>query len=401
VGERVTAGPDASRASASEQEHEEQIARQGFSQIGVFDHVPVLGYREYWYPALAARSVGKKPVPVKLLGEELVFFRSRHRQIVAFWDRCPHRGARLSAGKCEFPGTLSCPYHGYTFDETGTCVAALTEGPDSGLAGKLRARTFPTARVRGVVFVWMGATEPVPIEEDVPEECFDPAWAVNTYIAIWPVNWALAQETGADPHEPTLHRVRLRRFFMFGFLSNFRQLPAYSRGMKVVEEGEKQIGIATAGLGPQQAFYPLLGSRWPRRVCWRFLPAKQAGVMTHTGKPYNHSYRLPSIARIDMYDRVHMRWSVPIDKETTRMFTFGLYRAPGRWRRLRAKLHFHTANRYQLIKGVNELEDVPVLERVDPHAPQKLGANDRAIIVWRRRMPWKSRDARRLWKKEG
>ena len=82
------------------------------------------------------------------------------------------------------------------------------------------------------------------------------------------------------------------------------------------------------------------------------------------------------------------------------MFTFGLYRAPGRWRRLWAKLHFHTLNRYQLIKGVNELEDVPVLQHVDPHAPQKLGANDRALIFWRRRMPWKSRDAQRLWKKD-
>jgi hypothetical protein len=82
------------------------------------------------------------------------------------------------------------------------------------------------------------------------------------------------------------------------------------------------------------------------------------------------------------------------------MFTFGLVRAPQRWRHLWAKLHFHTAHRYQIIKGVNEREDVPILASVDPFAPQKLGANDRAIIFWRRRMPWKSRDAQRLWKKE-
>jgi hypothetical protein len=78
---------------ATDQEHEERIARQGFSQIGVFDHVPVLGYREYWYPALLASAVGTKPVPLTLLGEGLVFFRGRRREIIAFWHRCPRRGA--------------------------------------------------------------------------------------------------------------------------------------------------------------------------------------------------------------------------------------------------------------------------------------------------------------------
>ena len=394
-----TADLEATGASGSEPEHEERIARQGFSQIGVFDHVPVLGYREYWYPALAARSVGKKPVPVKLLGEELVFFRSRHRQIVAFWDRCPHRGARLSAGKCEFHGTLSCPYHGYTFDETGTCVAALTEGPDSGLTGKLKARTFPTTQVRGVVFVWMGETAPVPIEEDVPEEFFDPTWAVNTYVATWPANWAITIENSADSHDSYLHRARLRRFFILGALSNFRQIPAYFKGTRVVEEGPKHIGIAPVGLGPQHAYYPLLGREWPQHVWWRLLPALRTGK-THSGKPYYDSYRLPGIIRVDLGNRVHMRWPVPLDREKTRMFTFGLVLAPGRWQQLWAKLFFHTVHRYQIMKGVNELEDVPVLSGVDPYAPQKLGANDRAIIFWRRRMPWKSRDAQRLWKRD-
>ena len=95
-----------------------------------------------------------------------------------------------------------------------------------------------------------------------------------------------------------------------------------------------------------------------------------------------------------------MRWPVPLDMENTRMFTFGLALAPRRWQQLWARLFFHTVHRYQIMKGVNELEDVPVLRGVDPHAPQKLGANDRAIIFWRRRMPWKSRDAQRLWKKD-
>ena len=98
----------------------------GASQVGPHDYVPMLGYREYWYPAIQANKVGKRPVRVKMLGEELVFFRGKGGKVAALWDRCPHRGALLSYGRCEFEGTISCPYHGYTYDETGTCVAALT-----------------------------------------------------------------------------------------------------------------------------------------------------------------------------------------------------------------------------------------------------------------------------------
>src|SRR5688572_24708439 len=157
-------------------------AAAGQSQIGMFDFVPVLGYREYWYPALLAREVGTRPRKVRMLGDELVFFRDKDNRVAALWDRCPHRGALLSNGRCEFPGTISCAYHGYTFDGTGACVAAITEGPDSGQVGKVRARAYPTAELRGVVFVWMGQTAPVPLEEDVPPEFVSPQWAAHPYV---------------------------------------------------------------------------------------------------------------------------------------------------------------------------------------------------------------------------
>ena len=50
---------------------------------------------------------------------------------------------------------------------------------------------------------------------------------------------------------------------------------------------------------------------------------------------------------------------------------------------------------------MNEKEDLPVqaLGAMETTNAQKLGASDTAIIFWRRRMPWKSRDAQRLWGK--
>ena len=123
------------------------------------------------------------------------------------------------------------------------------------------------------------------------------------------------------------------------------------------------------------------------------------GENTYTGKPYTNEYRLPSIARVDTRARLHNRWATPIDEDHSMMFTFGIMRGGNWWNRLRANLYFHIVYRYWLIKGVNELEDLPVqrFDRLDTAAPQKLGTNDRAIIFWRRKMPLKSRDAQRVW----
>ena len=43
--------------------------------------IPAEGLREYWYPAVLAKKVGtRRPLGVRLLGEDLVFFRDRAGQ---------------------------------------------------------------------------------------------------------------------------------------------------------------------------------------------------------------------------------------------------------------------------------------------------------------------------------
>ena len=103
--------------------------------------IPAKGLREYWYPALPDKAIGwKKPVGLKMLGEDLVFFRGKDGQVKALWDYCPHRGAYLSWGDCFWKGTVSCPYHGATFDGSGECVEFITEGPDSKMVGRVQAK---------------------------------------------------------------------------------------------------------------------------------------------------------------------------------------------------------------------------------------------------------------------
>ena len=90
--------------------------------------IPPLGLREYWYPALEARKVKNKPVGLKICGEDVVFFRDRQGEVASLWNVCPHRGGSLMHGDCHFEGTISCPYHGWTFDGEGNLLAVLPEG---------------------------------------------------------------------------------------------------------------------------------------------------------------------------------------------------------------------------------------------------------------------------------
>ena len=99
-----------------------------------------LGLREYWYPAIQSKKVPKnKPAGLKMLGDQIVFFRGKDGNINALWNVCPHRGGSLMHGDCHFEGTVSCPYHGWTFDGAGNVLAVLPEGPESKIPGKVKA----------------------------------------------------------------------------------------------------------------------------------------------------------------------------------------------------------------------------------------------------------------------
>lgn len=150
------------------------------------DEIPAAGLKEYWYPALLAKKVGRRrPVGVRLLGEDLVFFRSEHGNIVALKDLCAHRGEKLSSGVCHFPGTLSCPYHGWIYNAEGKVVAVLVEGPGSQIpqAG-IQVPVKQVRELRGIVWVWMGDGNSVPLEEDVPEEFLDPNCLILTDVRV-------------------------------------------------------------------------------------------------------------------------------------------------------------------------------------------------------------------------
>lgn len=349
--------------------------------------LPILGFRNYWYPALKSQDLRGKPVRIQMLGEWLVVWRDRGKPY-ALVDRCAHRGARLSEGRVQFPGTgtISCPYHGWTFDGGGQCRAAIVEGPGSPLPPKVRVRSFPIEERHGVVWAWMGEGAPVSLDEDLPKPFHLKDVCVNVHVTRpWPANWRTITDNFVDDmHARYLHRGTpkfiLKRIRAWGTVG--AKVTKDGRGI-VVKVDEDQKALLT---DREQATYPGLG-KFPRFKWWRYQKkAKKLNQVAPDGTQLvegGNTTLLPGIAMIPQFSALttFFQWTVPIDERHTRNFCFlvaprtGLARI---WFRLRHFLIFQwTQNRVFI--G----QDKKMTSGQDQRT-EKLSASDIPVIVWRR-----------------
>jgi nitrite reductase/ring-hydroxylating ferredoxin subunit len=378
----------------------EKLAATGVSR----DQIPVLGYRNYWYPAMASKNVGRKPAQVKLLGAEVALFRdSQTGKVHALEDRCPHRGALLSQGRIYYPSTLTCSYHGWTFDTSGKLLAVLSEGPDCPLAGKVQVRTFPVEEHRGLVWLWMGEQTPVKLEDDLPPELRDLTTATFMDVQLWRANWRIVTENTDGYHAPILHRRSMPRTLYMDWVA-WRKI-----GVVEMEDGKGLIFVSWNA--PETAEYPGLG-KWPQNAWWETAARKIFRARMSRGTPMTLSdgrqafvtedIHLPGWRRVRVRQRtVFLEWAVPIDEKTTRHFLWDAINTSdlrGKMEALKVRLKIWTFR--NLIyptywkwaynkKYVGQ--DKWVLEGLK-EGPERLQSNDIGIIAWRR-LAAKSRDA--------
>ncbi len=125
--------------------------------------------RQYWLPAVRSDELPSPdcpPLRVKLLGEELIAFRTTSGAVGLIQNACPHRGASLFFGRNEEEG-LRCVYHGWKFDVTGACVDMPSEPAESNFRGKVHARAYATRERGGVIWAYMGSREEPPPMPDL------------------------------------------------------------------------------------------------------------------------------------------------------------------------------------------------------------------------------------------
>ena len=124
-----------------------------------------------WHVVARSEEIAESGVAgARLLGEDLVVWR-RDGQVMAWRDLCRHRGTRLSLGEVGELG-LVCPYHGWTYDESGACVR-IPSRPNQKPPAKARAEVYQVRERHGLIWVSLGDPQ-----RDVPTfpEWDDPSY---------------------------------------------------------------------------------------------------------------------------------------------------------------------------------------------------------------------------------
>ncbi|MBV2149827.1 Rieske 2Fe-2S domain-containing protein [Sphingobium sp. AS12] len=344
------------------------------------------GLHDYWYPVAWSDQVGRKPLAVRVCGLNIVLMRSQAGKPHALQDRCPHRGVRLSQGSQQFPDTLSCPYHGWTYRlSDGEMVAAITDGPDSRMCGAVAVRTYAAEDRLGLVWIFVGDRPPHPLDDQLPEELVaPPPFAVGGRIEERDGNWRLYAENGFDEgHAKYLHRTALWRIF--------KVMPTWNR-IHIERDGRWLYRVEDER--HWEADFPGLG-RWTNRRWWKLKPRYTEGKMLgNTGgsarsDPYIASLplkgfaslSLPGVLRIAYPQFIHYEFYVPIDEKRTRYVGLMVQFKRG-LARLGFYLHYLTVIRW-LFHGQFSGQDHWMVAQTDA-PPERLYRPDVSVIEWRR-----------------
>jgi len=130
----------------------------------------------------SSADVEDGPAAVRLLGRDLVLWRSPSGNVVAAPDQCTHSRGILSHGEVK-DGCLVCPKHGWTFGDTGRCVAKPSNMP---ITEKAHLRTYPCTERYGVI--WVSLAELAAPIIDVPWDGDEHYRRIHTGVSVWRSN---------------------------------------------------------------------------------------------------------------------------------------------------------------------------------------------------------------------
>jgi phenylpropionate dioxygenase-like ring-hydroxylating dioxygenase large terminal subunit len=358
--------------------------RQDWSQWPHYDSAAT-GFRGYWYPAEWSSRVTGTPTAVTIAGEKLVLLRDRGRAHALF-DRCPHRGVPLSMGDQQFPGTISCAYHGWTFDLTdGRLTAVITDGPDSPICGKLSVVTYPVEERLGMVWVYipLAGEDPHPIDSQLPEELVENDFVMGGRMQPRVGNWRFACENGYDEgHAKYLHRTALWRLWKTMPTWNITHIERRGRWIYRVQDEVHW-----------EAHFPGVGT-WTNYRWWKQRPPQEVFNIGNTGKakrvnptierqdfPGFASLSMPGVLRIVYPTFIHYEFYVPVDADNHRyvgvMVNFPETRAGRAWFVTR-----YLAQIRWLFHGQFSGQDAWMVEATDA-PPERLYRPDVSLTTWR------------------
>ena len=156
--------------------------------------------RNAWYIAAWADEVADKPLGRRILNEPVVLFRDGQGRAAALADRCCHRSAPLSLGRCVAEG-IECGYHGLVIDTDGQCVSV----PGQRLVPPgASVRRYPLVEKNAFLWLWPG----------------DPALADPARIVDFPYH----DDRARWPHKHTMYPIKGNYMLMVDNLMDLTHL---------------------------------------------------------------------------------------------------------------------------------------------------------------------------------
>lgn len=160
-----------------------------------------------WYLVCHVNDLRHGPVAKRMLGRDLVAFRTAIGKVAVLDARCAHLGANLAYG--EVVGeAIQCPFHNWRYGCDGRCehIPATAEIP-----AFARQQSFPVAVRHGFLFFFnaVEAFYDLPFIEGENPDAFV---AARTFSYTADAEWFMVASQGFDSqHFQTVHERRLLR----------------------------------------------------------------------------------------------------------------------------------------------------------------------------------------------
>ena len=160
--------------------------------------------RRFWHPITMASEVQDLPVPVRILGEDLVLFRNLSGELGLLHRHCSHRGTSLEYGRLTEHG-VQCCYHGWHFATDGTILETPGLPESNKIRHTLRQGAYPVREYRELIFAYMGP--PAEMPEFPRLEIYEyPDTEYAAHCFHFACNWLQVHENCCDPfHATWLH----------------------------------------------------------------------------------------------------------------------------------------------------------------------------------------------------
>jgi nitrite reductase/ring-hydroxylating ferredoxin subunit len=283
------------------------------------------GFMNHWYPALFSEELPENHVEgIQICGVPIVL-RRVDGKIYALKDQCIHRGVRLSKKPmCFNKETISCWYHGFTYNLDDGKLSTIVANPNDKLVGNTGITTYPTHEIAGMIFVFVREDD-FP-EEDVPPLAHDlpvrfPENSERFPHPLWPdtpsildegavglgmhrtgqSNWRIACENGFDNAHILIHKDNTIVLAMDWVLP-LGILPVHEEAITLIEDED----------GPKGMMQWLFTDRWEPVLENEDLGLKIENV---NGRYYRTSVVLPGCLMVENWPEEHVvqyEWYVPI-----------------------------------------------------------------------------------------